>query len=117
MAVGDVTMPHMHVVKGVKIGSTEAYVRYPNRRDLVIFEFVEGSSVAGVFTQSAFAAAPVQVSKQHLTENATRYLIINTGNANAATGDIGLLNAQKPVKNWQSLHTYNRIRFYPFQLV
>ncbi len=41
MAVGDVTMPQMHVVKGVKIGSTEAYVRYQNRRDLVIFEFVE----------------------------------------------------------------------------
>ncbi|EJO44068.1 bifunctional ornithine acetyltransferase/N-acetylglutamate synthase domain protein [Acinetobacter baumannii IS-123] len=51
MAVGDVTMPQMHVVKGVKIGSTEAYVRYPNRRDLVIFEFAEGSNVAGVFTQ------------------------------------------------------------------
>ena len=59
MAVGDVTMPLMHVVQGVKIGSTEAYVRYPNRRDLVIFEFAEGSNVAGVFTQSAFAAAPV----------------------------------------------------------
>ncbi|MEK5772692.1 bifunctional ornithine acetyltransferase/N-acetylglutamate synthase, partial [Acinetobacter baumannii] len=44
MAVGDVTMPQMHVVKGVKIGSTEAYVRYPNRRDLVIFEFAEGSN-------------------------------------------------------------------------
>lgn len=63
MAVGDVTMPHMHVVNGVKIGSTEAYVRYPNRRDLVVFKFVEGSHVAGVFTQSAFAAAPVLVSK------------------------------------------------------
>jgi glutamate N-acetyltransferase/amino-acid N-acetyltransferase len=48
MAVGDVTMPLMHVVQGVKIGSTEAYVRYPNRRDLVIFEFAEGSNVAGV---------------------------------------------------------------------
>jgi glutamate N-acetyltransferase/amino-acid N-acetyltransferase len=54
MAVGDVTMPQMHVVKGVKIGSTEAYVRYPNRRDLVIFEFAEGSNVAGVFTKMHF---------------------------------------------------------------
>ena len=42
MAVGDVAMPQMHAVKGVKIGSAEAYVRYPNRRDLVIFEFAEG---------------------------------------------------------------------------
>ena len=99
MAVGDVTMPHMHVVNGVKIGSTQAYVRYPNRRDLVIFEFAEGSQVAGVFTQSAFAAAPVLVSKQHLSESSAaqqpRYLIINTGNANAATGKVGLENAEK----------------------
>ncbi|WP_130803297.1 bifunctional glutamate N-acetyltransferase/amino-acid acetyltransferase ArgJ [Acinetobacter ihumii] len=99
MAVGDVTMPHMHVVKGVKIGSTQAYVRYPNRRDLVIFEFAEGSQVAGVFTQSAFSAAPVLISKQHLNESSAtqqpRYLIINTGNANAATGKLGLENAEK----------------------
>lgn len=99
MAVGDVTMPHMHVVKGVKIGSTQAYVRYPNRRDLVVFEFAEGSQVAGVFTQSAFAAAPVLLSKKHLNESLSaqqpRYLIINTGNANAATGKLGLENATK----------------------
>ncbi|MGL5145322.1 MAG: bifunctional ornithine acetyltransferase/N-acetylglutamate synthase, partial [Acinetobacter junii] len=94
MAVGDVTMPLMHVVQGVKIGSTEAYVRYPNRRDLVIFEFAEGSNVAGVFTQSAFAAAPVLLSKKHLAENTPRYLIINTGNANAATGTVGYKNAE-----------------------
>lgn len=95
MAVGDVTMPLMHVVKGVKIGSTEAHVRYPNRRDLVIFEFAEGSHVAGVFTQNAFCAAPVRISKTHLLEKNARYLVINTGNANAGTGALGLQNAQK----------------------
>ncbi|MHA3103801.1 bifunctional glutamate N-acetyltransferase/amino-acid acetyltransferase ArgJ [Acinetobacter sp. ANC 3791] len=95
MAVGDVTMPLMHVVKGVKIGSTEAHVRYPNRRDLVIFEFAEGSHVAGVFTQNAFCAAPVRISKAHLLEKKARYLVINTGNANAGTGTLGLQNAQK----------------------
>ena len=95
MAVGDVTMPLMHVVQGVKIGSTEAYVRYPNRRDLVIFEFAEGSNVAGVFTQNAFCAAPVHVSKAHLAVGNPRYLIINTGNANAGTGPLGMQNAQE----------------------
>src|SRR5574343_1269411 len=95
MAVGDVTMPLMHVVKGVKIGSTEAHVRYPNRRDLVIFEFSEGANVAGVFTQNAFCAAPVRISKAHLAESNARYLVINTGNANAGTGPLGLQNAQK----------------------
>ncbi|KAF5301396.1 hypothetical protein FQR65_LT19224 [Abscondita terminalis] len=79
MAVGDVSMPHMHVVQGVKIGSAEAYVRYPNRRDLVIFEFSQ---------------APVHVSKAHLAQANPRYLVINTGNANAGTGKLGMQNAQ-----------------------
>lgn len=94
MAVGDVSMPHMHVVQGVKIGSAEAYVRYPNRRDLVIFEFAQGSNVAGAFTQNAFCAAPVHVSKLHLEQANPRYLVINTGNANAGTGKLGMENAQ-----------------------
>lgn len=114
MAVGDVSMPHMHVVKGVKIGSAEAYVRYPNRRDLVIFEFTQGTHVAGVFTQSAFAAAPVVLSKQHLAENQIRYLIINTGNANAATGDIGLENAQKTCQKLAELTQTQANQILPF---
>lgn len=94
MAVGDVSMPQMHVVQGVKIGSAEAYVRYPNRRDLVVFEFAQGTNVAGVFTQNAFCAAPVHVSKKHLEVGNPRYLIINTGNANAGTGKLGMENAK-----------------------
>lgn len=94
MAVGDVSMPHMHAVKGVKIGSAEAYVRYQNRRDLVIFEFSEDTQAAGVFTQNAFCAAPVHVSKAHLQAGNPRYLVINTGNANAGTGKIGMANAE-----------------------
>ncbi len=94
MAVGDVSMPQMHAVKGVKIGSAEAYVRYQNRRDLVIFEFAEGSNVAGVFTQNAFCAAPVHISKAHLKIINPRYLVINTGNANAGTGKTGMANAE-----------------------
>ena len=94
MAVGDVTMPQMYAVKGVKIGSAEAYVRYQNRRDLVIFEFSEGTHVAGVFTQNAFCAAPVHISKAHLKVTNPRYLVINTGNANAGTGKMGMSNAQ-----------------------
>ena len=94
MAVGDVSMPHMHVVKGVKIGSAEAYVRYQNRRDLVVFEFAAGSNVVGVFTQNAFCAAPVHVSKAHLAQGNPRYLVINTGNANAGTGKLGMQNAE-----------------------
>ena len=94
MAVGDVSMPQMHVVQGVKIGSAEAYIRYPNRRDLVVFEFAQGTNAAGVFTQNAFCAAPVHVCKKHLDMGNPRYLVINTGNANAGTGKLGMENAK-----------------------
>ena len=114
MAVGDVTMPQMHVVKGVKIGSAEAYIRYQNRRDLVIFEFAEGSNVAGVFTQNAFCAAPVHVSKAHLAVENPRYLIINTGNANAGTGTLGMQNAQETCVQLAKLAGVNPEQILPF---
>ena len=114
MAVGDLTMPQMHVVKGVKIGSAEAYVRYQNRRDLVIFEFVEGSNVAGVFTQNAFCAAPVHVCKAHLQAGNPRYLVINTGNANAGTGKIGMANAQATCAKLAELAGVSTSEILPF---
>ena len=114
MAVGDVTMPQMHVVKGVKIGSAEAYVRYQNRRDLVIFEFAEGSNVAGVFTQNAFCAAPVHVCKEHLQLANPRYLVINTGNANAGTGKIGMANAEATCAKLAELAGVSKTEILPF---
>ena len=114
MAVGDVTMPQMHVVKGVKIGSAEAYIRYQNRRDLVIFELAEGSNVAGVFTQNAFCAAPVHVSKAHLAVGNPRYLIINTGNANAGTGPLGMQNAQETCAQLAQLAGVSAEQILPF---
>ena len=114
MAVGDVTMPQMHVVKGVKIGSAEAYIRYQNRRDLVIFELAEGSNVAGVFTQNAFCAAPVHLSKAHLAVGNPRYLIINTGNANAGTGPLGMQNAQETCVQLAQLAGVSAEQILPF---
>ena len=114
MAVGDVAMPQMHVVHGVKIGSAEAYVRYQNRRDLVIFEFSQGTNVAGVFTQNAFCAAPVHVSKAHLEETNPRYLVINTGNANAGTGKIGMANAQATCEKLAELAGVSQVEILPF---
>ncbi|MCO8049015.1 bifunctional glutamate N-acetyltransferase/amino-acid acetyltransferase ArgJ [Acinetobacter towneri] len=114
MAVGDVSMPHMHVVKGVKIGSAEAYVRYQNRRDLVIFEFAAGSNVVGVFTQNAFCAAPVHVSKAHLAQTNPRYLVINTGNANAGTGKLGMQNAETTCAKLAELASVSAQEVLPF---
>lgn len=94
MAVGNIDFPVMWPVAGIRIGTAEAYVRYPNRRDLVVLELAAGSQTAAVFTQNAFAAAPVQVCRQHLQQAMPRYLVINTGNANAATGAQGIENAE-----------------------
>jgi glutamate N-acetyltransferase/amino-acid N-acetyltransferase len=95
MAVGDLKMPVMQPVKGVRIGIAESYIRYQNRRDLVVFELAEGSTTAAVFTQNSFCAAPVLVARAHLDQINPRYLVINTGNANAGTGAQGIKNSQE----------------------
>ena len=66
MAVGDLSLPVMLPVNGVRIGIAESGIRYKNRRDLVVFEIAEGASTAAVFTTNAFCAAPVHVAKGHL---------------------------------------------------
>lgn len=114
MALGDLTIGQLYPVKGIEIGSSEAYVRYANRKDLVIFEIAEGAKVAGVFTQSAFAAAPVLLCRKHLATHTPRFLIINTGNANAATGAIGLVNAQKTCEQLAALAQVQPEQILPF---
>lgn len=94
MAVGDYPFPEMHLVAGVRLAAACAGIKKVNRRDLVLFELAEGSSVAGVFTRNAFCAAPVTVCKQHMAAAPIRYLIINSGNANACTGEQGLADAR-----------------------
>ena len=86
----------LHPVKGVQLGVTEAYVRKPNRKDLLVIKLSPGSRVAGVFTQNRFCAAPVVLCKEHLaTSNEIRALLVNTGNANAGTGDEGMQHARQ----------------------
>jgi len=94
MAVGEYPFPQMHPVKGVKCTAVSAGIKKVGRRDVVLFEFAEGSSVAGVFTKNAFCAAPVTVCKEHLAKAPIRFLVINSGNANACTGEQGLLDAK-----------------------
>lgn len=82
-------------VPGIRIGVAEAGVRKAQRKDLTVFLLEPGSAVAGVFTQNRYCAAPVQVCREHLASgSAVRALVINTGNANAGTGDPGLVNAR-----------------------
>ncbi len=85
----------LHPVPGVQLGITMAGVRKANRRDLTVITLAEGSAVAGVFTKNRFCAAPVQLCRERLSAgNEIRALVINTGNANAGTGEDGLVRAR-----------------------
>ncbi|WP_313077493.1 bifunctional glutamate N-acetyltransferase/amino-acid acetyltransferase ArgJ [Melaminivora sp.] len=85
----------LHPVAGVRIGVAEAGVRKAGRKDLTVFLLDAGASVAGVFTENRFCAAPVQVCREHLASgSAIRAMVVNTGNANAGTGAEGLARAR-----------------------
>jgi glutamate N-acetyltransferase / amino-acid N-acetyltransferase len=92
----------LHDIAGLRIGVAEAGIRKANRKDLTVVLMDEGSSVAGVFTQNRFCAAPVQICREHLelsqnkraTSAGIRAMVINTGNANAGTGEDGLMRAR-----------------------
>ena len=80
-------------VAGVALGIAEAGIKKANRKDLLVMVLDEGTQAAGVFTQNRFCAAPVTVAKQHLAHAAIRALAVNTGNANAGTGEAGIQHA------------------------
>ena len=82
-------------VAGVRLGTASAGIKKPGRHDLTLIELSPGSRVAGVFTQNRFCAAPVTLCKEHLAHGAIRALVINTGNANAGTGEEGLRHARR----------------------
>ncbi len=84
----------LHPVPGVRIGVAEAGIRKANRKDLTVFLLDPGAAAAGVFTKNRFCAAPVQVCREHLAHGDIRALVINTGNANAGTGEDGLVRAR-----------------------
>ena len=85
----------LHPVPGVLLGIAEAGVRKANRKDVTVVLLEEGASVAGVFTQNRFCAAPVQICRDHLARGlGIRAILVNTGNANAGTGDDGLMRAK-----------------------
>ncbi|THC43398.1 bifunctional glutamate N-acetyltransferase/amino-acid acetyltransferase ArgJ [Massilia sp. Mn16-1_5] len=86
-------------VAGIDIGFAQAGIKKPNRKDVLVMRLAEGATVSGVFTLNRFCAAPVQVSKANLAAvqsggKPIRALVVNTGNANAGTGEPGLANAQ-----------------------
>lgn len=114
MAVGSGDFGPLHPVSGVRIGIGSAGIKKAGRKDTVVFELCEGSETAGVFTLNAFCAAPVTVAKANLAKTAARYLLINTGNANAGTGDIGMHDALESCRHLASLSQVEAEQVIPF---
>ncbi|OGS91506.1 MAG: bifunctional ornithine acetyltransferase/N-acetylglutamate synthase [Gallionellales bacterium GWA2_60_18] len=85
---------HLLPVAGVSLGVAEANIKRENRKDLLVMQLCEGAQVAGVFTTNRFCAAPVTVAREHLVEGSIRALVVNTGNANAGTGEQGMQDAR-----------------------
>jgi glutamate N-acetyltransferase/amino-acid N-acetyltransferase len=84
----------IYPIAGIRLNVTAAQIRKVGRNDLLLIEICAGAHTAAVFTRNAFCAAPVIVAKQHLAAIPARYLLINSGNANAGTGEQGLRDAQ-----------------------
>ncbi|MGY8860609.1 MAG: bifunctional glutamate N-acetyltransferase/amino-acid acetyltransferase ArgJ [Pseudomonadales bacterium] len=100
MAVGDDSYGPLHSVPGVRLGTISAGIKTAGRKDLVLIEVAENTQCAAVFTRNAFCAAPVTVARENLQRCAhqPRYLLINTGNANAGTGSAGIEAARTSVQ-------------------
>ena len=105
-------------VTGVRLGVTQAGVRKAGRKDLLLISIDDGAHVAGVFTQNRFCAAPVVVSRQHLSMidpgKGVRALVINTGVANAGTGAEGLARARQTCADAAQLLGCNASQVLPF---
>ena len=90
MTASNNPLPVMYPVAGLRLGTTCAGIKQEGRRDMVLMALDEGAQVAAVFTRNAFCAAPVHICRSHLSQAAPRYLLTNTGNANAGTGEPGM---------------------------
>lgn len=114
----NLTAPAAHTllpVKGVKLGFAEAHVRKPNRKDVLVMTLEAGSTVSGVFTKNQFCAAPVLLCKEHLTgSQPIRALLVNTGCANAGTGDDGLHRAKLTCEALAASLNLQRSQVLPF---
>jgi glutamate N-acetyltransferase / amino-acid N-acetyltransferase len=94
MAVGLTGLPVLHAVAGIRLGTAAAGLRKSGRRDLVVVECAPGTEAGAVFTRNRFCAAPIVLARSHLATAAPRALVINTGFANAGTGEPGLQDAK-----------------------
>lgn len=109
------TIDSIFPIKGISLGIAKAHIKKPNRKDLLLVTIGEGSKVSGVFTQNAFCAAPVLLCKEHLKNTSgIRALIVNTGCANAGTGEDGILKAKETCEAVSELLSIKPEQVLPF---
>lgn len=113
MAVGLGPLPTLHPVPGFELGIASAGIKRPGRKDVVVMRCAEGSTVAGVFTLNAFCAAPVILARKRVL-GPVRYLLTNTGNANAGTGEPGLAAAARTCARLAELAGLDESAVLPF---
>ena len=101
-------------IPGIQLGVAQAGIKYANRDDLTIIEIAEGSSTAAVFTQNAFRAAPVLVAERNNVEVDTRYILINSGNANAGTGAPGMAACERSCEALANATQTDSVQVLPF---
>lgn len=101
-------------IRGIKLGVASAGIKTVGRVDLVLIELSAGTTTSAIYTQNAFCAAPVTLAKRHQSEASPRYLLINSGNANAGTGDKGMLAAQACCQAVAELSALNSNTVLPF---
>ena len=113
MAVGLGPLPTLHPVPGFELGIASAGIKRPGRKDVVVMRCAEGSRVVGVTTTNAFCAAPVLITRERL-QGEVRYLLTNTGNANAGTGADGLARARRACAALAALSGVEEAAVLPF---
>ena len=113
MAVGLGPLPTLHPVPGFELGIASAGIKRPGRKDVVVMRCAEGSRVAGVTTTNAFCAAPVLITRERM-HGPVRYLLTNTGNANAGTGPQGLADARRTCAALAALTGVDETAVLPF---
>ena len=116
----EITPDLLTPIQGIRLGWVESNIKQPNRKDLLVIEIADDSAVSGVFTQNRFCAAPVTLCKKHLTAvknndvTGIKALVINTGNANAGTGEQGMLDAITTCQNLAKIMTIPAESILPF---
>lgn len=101
-------------IKGIRLSASSAKIYREKRDDIALIEITDGSVTSAAFTQNHFCAAPVQISKNHLSKSKPRYCLINAGNANAGTGEDGLSNSKAICRELAKITNCNENEILPF---